>query len=494
MNLQPARYLVSACRGLAVRATAGPTPHLAVLLILMLAGWSACSRQPLEAVVPELPPGETLGPQLRAYLESHQAWVQASPADPQRQAVLGMVFAANALWSQAWLSFSNVVRLHPTEPLGALYLAIATDELGDAAGALSRLETLTERFPSFPQGFYRLGQLSLRTGDVATAETAFTRLIKLAPAEWWGYAGLGEVLLRRGQTDEAIRWIERAVELAPDAAPARHLLGTAYRGSKRLEEAAIELKLGTSDFSYPMPDPWSESAHAHMLLLQDQIDRAGQYVRHGQADRAVQLLATALHYEPNNISLLNNLAIALNEDDKPAQAVAALERVLELEPANLPAHINLSLSLRQLDRPQDALAWADKARRLSPKTAQVHLARANALLALEQDETAVAALSDAAACEPRNADIRLELGNILLLNLGREEDALAAFRLAVELDPAHLGAWLRLADLRLERGEHQSASEALLLLERIAPSLPMLAELRSRLEAVRAAGKSNSSP
>jgi len=401
-----------------------------------------------------------------------------------------MVFAANALWPQAWQSFSNVVRLNPAEPLGFLYLAVATDELGDAASALDQLRALTDRFPSFPQGLYRLGELSLRHGDLETADAAFRRLVKVTPGQWRGYAGMGEVRLRRSQPAEAVAWLEQAIELAPDAAPARHLLGIAYRGVGRLDDAAIELRLGTADFSYPMPDPWSESAPDHMLLLQDQIDRAGQYVRHGQPARAVQLLATALHYEPANAALLNNLAIALNEDGNPAQAIAALERVLKSEPANLPAHINLSLSLTQLERPREALAWADQARTLSPKTAQVHLARANALLALEQDEEAVAALSEAAACEPKNAHIRLELGDILRLNLQQEEAALAAFRLAVQLDPAHLGAWLRLADLHLDRAEPVAAREALEQAERIAPGLPIIADLRTRLDETSASSAS----
>ena len=328
----------------AARPAAASQPLLCALAVLVLTGWTACGRKPLEAEVPDIPPSESLSPQLHAYLESHHAWVRAAPSDPQRQAVLGMVFAANALWPQAWQSFSNVVRLNPAEPLGFLYLAVATDELGDAASALDQLRALTDRFPSFPQGLYRLSELSLRHGDLETADAAFRRLVKVTPGEWRGYAGMGEVRLRRSQPAEAVAWLEQAIELALDAAPARHLLGMTYRRVGRLDDAAIELRLGTADFSYPMPDPWSESAPDHMLLLQDQIDRAGQYVRHGQPARAVQLLATALHYEPANAALLNNLAIALNEDGKPAQAIAALERVLQSEPANLPAHINLSLS------------------------------------------------------------------------------------------------------------------------------------------------------
>src|SRR6185503_13444839 len=50
---------------------------------------------------------EKLDPQLRDYLRLQLKWVQKKPVDPTRQATLGIVYAANLLWSEARRCFSN---------------------------------------------------------------------------------------------------------------------------------------------------------------------------------------------------------------------------------------------------------------------------------------------------------------------------------------------------------------------------------------------------
>ena len=138
-----------------------------------------------------------MDPQLKAYLQKKIVWVREKPQDANRQATLGIAYAANGLWEQAREAFRNVERLDPGQPLAAMYFAVATQELGDLKEAIGLFRDLTIRFPDFAPGHYRLGDASLRAGDVAQAETAFRRLIGLAPEEWRGHAGLGDARLRR---------------------------------------------------------------------------------------------------------------------------------------------------------------------------------------------------------------------------------------------------------------------------------------------------------
>src|SRR5262245_38655714 len=55
---------------------------------------------------------EKLDPQLRDYLRRQLKWVQQKPIDSNRQATLGIVYAANSLWAEARRCFSNVIQVN----------------------------------------------------------------------------------------------------------------------------------------------------------------------------------------------------------------------------------------------------------------------------------------------------------------------------------------------------------------------------------------------
>ena len=211
-----------------------PLLALATVAATIFGVWHVQSKRSQTPVTVPVP-GDLalLDPQLRAYLQTRITWVQEKPRDVRRQATLGIAYAANGVWEQARDTFRNVERLDPNQPLAFMYVAIATEELGDLKEALRLYRELTVRFPDFAPGYYRLGDASLRAGEVAQAELAFERLTALAPQEWRGYAGLGDVKLRRGEYVEATKDLEQAVRLSPEQRIAHHLLGLAYRGLGR---------------------------------------------------------------------------------------------------------------------------------------------------------------------------------------------------------------------------------------------------------------------
>lgn len=441
---------------------------------------------------------ESLQPQLRAYIEETIGWVQENPKQMERHATLGLVYAANQLWREAKLAFENAARLRPREPLAHLYVAVATQETGDQDSALDLYRQLTDRFPKFPQGFHRLGEAALRAGLIDEASAAFERLIELAPDEWRGHAGLGEVELRRGNHARAVSHLEQAVAIDPYAGNARSLLGLAYRGLGRIEEAEIELRLGLDSQNYPMPDPWAETAHQHMRLLQDQVEIAGSLSRRGHHDHAIGLLLNALAYAPTNLALLNNLAIALNQADQPERALEVIEKIREIDPFNLAATITASLAFHALGQMDEALAWADQAVARAPNSTQVHLARANAFLGQERNDDALEALEAAARCDPRNPQIQIEIGDLLLRNLDRPEDAFVRYQQAGRLDPSLAGVRMRLARMHIERLEFDDARleiDRLRKLDPAHPGLPLLEEqLHARSPAKSAASLSDPEP
>ena len=460
------------------RTRRGITIGSAVGLAALAVVWVDLNRP-----LPEIPVAadlEQLEPQLRIYISEKVQWVREAPRDMRRHATLGIVYAANSLWREARLAFGNAARINPKEPLALMYVGVSAHELGEFEEALGIFKQLTGQFPKFAPGYYRLGHALLRAGAVDEAESAFRKLIDLAPYEWRGYAGLGDTSLRKGASAEAAKWLEKAVEVDPTAKIAHHLLGTAYRSLGRMADARLELSLGLNAIVLPMSDAWSESASEHMKLLQDQIEIADGFSRAGQANKAIELLQEALRFHPENLSLLNNLGIALNRSGQPGRARSILVRALQINSNSLPAMIALSFTCQMLNSNEEALAFAERAIAMSSNTAQAHVAKANALLAMERDLDAVAALEAAFKCDPQNAEIQIELGDVRWRNLHRPAEALGHYKKAVELVPSLVPVHQRLAEFHLERRDRDEARAAIDMIRRLSPSDPSLAVLEGR--------------
>ncbi len=455
---------------------------LVTLAATVLGVWRFYSKRSESQVSIPVPADlDRLDPQLRAYLREKLNWAREKPRDANRQAILGLVYAANSLWQPAREAFRNAARLDAAQPLAQMYIAVATQELGDLVGAIKLYRELTLRFRDFAPGYYRLGDALLRAGEVAEAESAFGRLVTLAPQEWRGYAGLGEIKLRRGEYAEAAKQLEHAIRLAPDEKIAHHLLGLAYRGLGRTEDAAIELSRGLNAEHYPMPDAWSATAPQHMKLLPDLFDMARQNTAAGQPAKAVEILEGALTFHPGDIGVMNHLAAAYDQSGQPQKGRDLLLEVIQKDNRNLPAYVALSYNCTALGVYDDAISYASRAVELATNNAQAHLAKANALLAAERDSEALAALESAFLCDPKNADIQMTMGDVCLQNLDRPNEAMNHYQSAVELDPALVSGYVRIAQLNIEQGEYNQAHAAIQTIQRIAPGNPALAVLEDRL-------------
>jgi tetratricopeptide (TPR) repeat protein len=447
---------------------------IAVAVFLLAAGTMIFSSSfrgpPPEIVAPANL--ENLDPQLRDYLSQHLKRAREKPRRADRHATLGLIYAANGLWPEARRAFQNAAVLASNDPLPHLYVGVATQELGDLSAAMEDFRKVSERFPTFAPAYYRLGYAALRLGKIDEAEKAFTQLTALAPGEWRGHAGLGEIQIRRGNNLAAIPLLERSLRLEPGARTVHHLIGQAYQSIGRHEEAELELSLGKNAADSPMPDGWTQLGSQHTKILQEQLVLANEFAETGEPEKAVDLLAKALPYHPNNPGLLNQFAIALNRAGRAGQAAALLEQALQQDERYVPALITLSLCQQNLNNHDQALATAERAIALAPKVIQAHIAKANALLGLERDDDALKTLATATRLDPQNAEIPMEMGDILWRNLNRTGEAKEQYETALKLDPALVPAYVRLGDLSLQMRDLNQVRNCIAKLRRLSPMQP----------------------
>ena len=437
---------------------------------------------PVPAQVPVPADLDKMEPQLQAYLKEQIRLAFKTPNDAGSQAQLGLVYAANQLWNEAAPAFSNASKLDPTQPLPLLYRGVACEELGQANQALLFYKETTKAHPDFPQGHWRLGDLALRRGDLGLARPAFEKLTSLAPGEWRGHAGLGHVFLREGNVSNAIAHLEKAVRIDPNAKSTHHLLGLAYQAAGRLREAERELRRGHDGLLFPMPDPWNVEAPKHIRLPQDISEAARQLLIQGDLQQAASLMATALTFRPNSLSLLLGLAEILLQGGKPESALQLLEKAQSIDSTHVPIFLIRSSALLELGKAGEALTNAENAVALMPETPKPLITQAQAFLALGRFQEALESLRKAHAADPKNVLIDVEMGDIHWRSLNDPETALASYRKALEKDPDLVEGHLRVAELSIQLGAERAATVALDAIKEIDPNNEAAITLKKKLQ------------
>ena len=169
-----------------------------------------------------------------------------------------------------------------------------------------------------------------------------------------------------------------------------------------------------------------------MAKIQEQFLDAYSFLRAGMANErtgnypgAVRLYRRGLELEPDNVELLNAIGFSLFQQGKSQEAVVELEKALAIDPKHWKSHTNMAL----------------------------------ASIDLGELEVAEAHYRESLAIEPQPA-IYNDLG-FVLERLGMPEDATAAYRKALELDPASASAHYNLGSSLARSGNYAEAEKHL---------------------------------
>ncbi len=155
--------------------------------------------------------------------------------------------------------------------------------LGDRASALKRFETAIEIDPYRPHAHFCKGRLLEATGQTDQAMAEYFRALEFDPNNAETSLRIAALQLARNQPDQALARLDQVVELAAQNAEARLVRGRAYLALGYIPQAIADLRSAATQ----MPD-------------QPQV-----------------------HYY---------LALALEADRKPAEALGAAQQALRLAP------------------------------------------------------------------------------------------------------------------------------------------------------------------
>ena len=124
--------------------------------------------------------------------------------------------------------------------LGEVYLYKS-----DVAHALEEFEQERAINPASSAVYDRLGDVYTRTGQYQQAEEALTRAISLDVSSTGPFIQMGKVFLRRNDPQSAAIYLQHAEKMDPANYITHTLLGQAYRGLGKEEDAKRELDIAS---------------------------------------------------------------------------------------------------------------------------------------------------------------------------------------------------------------------------------------------------------
>lgn len=223
------------------------------------------------------------------------------------------------------------------EDAEAAYRARRYDE------AVMLFTTYTETRPENPWGFYMLGLSAWKWGDHELAEQALRTTIDLDSTHVKSRLNLGRVLMETNRHADALEQIHAAIDHDPALSEGYRLLGRAYEGLGRRDDAVWAYQEAIVRNGR---DVWALNNLGTVLI------------REGRFEEALGPLARAVELEPGVATFQNNFGIvlertghvtraaeayraALTADSTYAKAAVSLERVEQLTEA--PAVVPLDL-------------------------------------------------------------------------------------------------------------------------------------------------------
>jgi len=301
----------------------------------------------------------------------------------------------------------------------------------------------------------------LKRTDESVAE--YRRAIEIDPSFSEAHLNLGLTLLNRGDNSGAATQFLHAVELMPGQAKPRYLAGLALERAGKLPEAIQQYEqAGAADTKgYEIYFRWG--------LTLERVGRAAD-----AEDRLRQAIALRPDFAPAHLAL----AGALLDEKKSDAAAAELAEYLKQNPNDTNARMQLASALNNSGKPAEALAELDRADAIAaPDVPRLKL-RASISISQKDWDGAVRALSAAATQEPGDAGLHAELGRIYLekrdfANAERE------LRRALSINPNEEGTLGNLITTVYLAGNYPAALDLLDIQEKRMAATPFMLFLRA---------------
>ena len=336
-------------------------------------------------------------------------------------------------------------------------------------------ESLITSVPEQQDSFRNAFSL-LRAGNAEGATLACNEALKKFPGDANFLCLAARALLAQRKFNDAKRHLDDAIRLFPDFAVAHDVFGDvlfaqgspavavkAYEQALRLDPThpnVVDKIEKAQQFIASMPQVEADGAapadgkpppdQARRMAFADEIYKAEQLARDGDAKQSEDIYRRILKRDPNHVEAARLLARIAVGKNKFHEAEVYLRRAAENAPDYGRVWVDLANVYLELDQFDDAMECAIKVLELAPEMSESHMLHAGVLGTTGRHEEAIRAYEKALAIVPTKAGAMCSMGHHLK-TIGEQDKAIAMYRQCLATKPDHAEAYWSLANLKTFR-------------------------------------------
>lgn len=429
-----------------------------------------------------------------------QQAAQSAPSDSQIWFLLGYAARLNAKYEMSVDAYTRGLKIAPTSLEGESGLAQTYSAMGRDNDAQRLLTQVLAADPHRANDALVLGNLYMRQGNYDSALDALGRAERSHPD------ARSELLMaicyeHEKKLDDASKYLDAARKRAPDNPEVQRSLAGYYREVGKYPEAIAALKAIRS----PKPDVTAELAYTYQLdgklnvsaqvyskaanedpkNMELQLSAAQAVVAAGSPDDADSFLKRAAELDPGYYRLHAIRAEIARTHDRTAEAIHEYNAAISALPSEasegslygIQLHMDLSelygatrdedSSHRQVAIAQDLIS---KVNMQGPGRASFLRLRAQIKLASNDPQGALADVHDALGIDAHDPN-GLQLNGDVLMKLGKADEAIAAYKEVLAIDPRNRFALTSIGYASRAAGRDSEAERYFRLLAKAYPDL-----------------------
>lgn len=309
----------------------------------------------------------------------------------------------------------------------------------------------------------------LGAGESGLAKEQAEEILRVYPDEVNSQFVVAAALRAQGHKDDSLRRLQALIRIAPDFALAQQELGFALAADGKLMPAIEALQVAVK-LEPNLPASWNqmgelflidgdevsanEAFRQHLLASNEdpKLVDAVELFRAGRFGQTERLCRDILKEDPTSVNAIRLLAEVGIKVGVYVDAENLLARCLELAPGFRLARLNYANVLSKREKLEEALQQVDQLIVEEPDKPAYLAQRAATLVRMGDFERALPCYEYLLSHFPAQAKIVLSYGHALK-TVGRLEEAIEAYRRAIELNPGYGDGYWSLANLKTFRFE-----------------------------------------
>lgn len=304
---------------------------------------------------------------------------------------------------------------------------------GDAETAEKVCRKGLQEVPNDPNLLCLLGAALLQQDRPSQAERPLSKAVEMYPGFSKGHEGLAEVYLLQGKLPAALECLQTASRLEPDSASIKLKLGKVLTGLGRGDDASAEFE-----------------ASFKLTPFREELVRGLQMQRMGNLKEAEKIYRGVLLQDPNDVDALRLLAGLAMRAKHWGDAEVLLTKALALAPDFFQGWMDLGLAHQEQDQMEEAKKALERAMTVKPELPNAFTAYGTVCAMSGDHHGALDYFEQAVSKQAGNAGALAGLGHVLK-TIGRQDDAIQAYRECAEHNPGHGEAYWSLANLKTFR-------------------------------------------